>query len=91
MTLSKDLLWIASLSDEQVTAILVGGVDRADDPLPILPFFKFSHLFGDLREVSSQFARMAVFMIESTKPGPEQTAGLRKLLEAKDCAVRAAL
>ena len=57
----------------------------------ILRYFEFQHLPPKLQEVSRPFAHLAARMVDTLPPGPEVTAGLRKLLEAKDCAVRAAL
>lgn len=58
---------------------------------PILKFFAFEHLPPHLREISKPFADLAIKMASDLPPGPELSAGLRKLLEAKDCMVRAAL
>lgn len=60
---------------------------------PILAFFKFEHLKDDrMRERSRQFALLALECAsEDTKHPAEVGAGLRKLLEAKDCLVRALL
>ena len=58
---------------------------------PILRFFHFEHLPPTLRGISAQFCRMASLIIDSCPRNAERTAALRKLLEAKDCAVRAAL
>jgi hypothetical protein len=58
---------------------------------PILRFFEFGHLPPDLRAVSAPFAELAQDMAEAAPQNPETAAGLRHLLEAKDCAVRAAL
>jgi hypothetical protein len=44
-----------------------------------------------LRDVSKRFYDVANEMYWALKDGPELTAGLRKLLEAKDCFVRQAL
>lgn len=56
------------------------------------PLFAFEHLrAGELRSVSAACADLAQEMVEELPDGPELTAGLRKLLEAKDCFVRAAL
>lgn len=41
--------------------------------------------------MSRDCAELADRMVERLDDGPELTAGLRKLLEAKDCFVRAAL
>lgn len=56
---------------------------------PILEFFAFSHLPGHLQHVSEPFATLAVWVVESLPRNAERTTALRKLLEAKDCAVRA--
>jgi hypothetical protein len=56
----------------------------------ILRFFQFSHLPQNLQEVSEPFHDLAWTMAQQFD-GAELTAGLRKLLEAKDCMVRAAL
>jgi hypothetical protein len=56
----------------------------------LLPFFGYDHLPPHLQEVSRPFGELAV-SIAATYEGPEAAAGLRKLLEAKDCIVRAAL
>lgn len=54
--------------------------------------FAFDHLpDGPLRETSARVAGLAGIMVRNLPDGPELTAGLRKLLEAKDCFVRAAL
>ena len=57
----------------------------------LLQFFKYTHLPERLQHVSKRFAEVAEYMDESLPNGSEKDAGLRKLLEAKDCAVRAAL
>ena len=57
-----------------------------------LRYFDFEHLpAGPLRDTSSQCHSLAEAMAASLPEGPELSAGLRKLLEAKDCFVRAAL
>ncbi len=57
----------------------------------ILAYFKFEHLPEQLRVISKPFAELAYLMAKSLAPSAEVSAGLRKLLEAKDCFVRAAL
>ena len=54
-------------------------------------YFAYAHLPAHLQEVSRPFQELADQMIAALPDGPELTAGLRKLLEAKDCMVRAAL
>lgn len=56
----------------------------------ILKFFAYEHLPAKLQGISKPFAQLAHNMADQLD-GPELTAGLRKLLEAKDCCVRAAL
>jgi hypothetical protein len=57
-----------------------------------IQFFQADHLpEGPLRDVCMVCAGHAHVMIEMIPDGPELSAGLRKLLEAKDCFVRAAL
>jgi len=58
---------------------------------PILQFFAYGHLRDDLKEQSKPFAELAQRIVETLPRNPERTVALRKLLEAKDAAVRAAL
>lgn len=57
----------------------------------ILEYFEYDHLPPYLQTVSSYFKDTAETMVENLGEGPETTAGLRKLLEAKDCFVRQAV
>jgi len=57
----------------------------------LLQFFSFSHLRSDLAVVSQSFSDMAYDIVTKLPDNPERTTALRKLLEAKDCAVRAVL
>lgn len=57
----------------------------------LLQFFEFAHLPEHLRVVSQPFAELAQAMVKGLPRNPERTTMLRKLLEAKDCAVRAKL
>ena len=57
----------------------------------ILKYFEYEHLPEHLQAVSQPFHALAHKLVEEGLDGPELTAALRKLLEAKDCAVRAAL
>jgi hypothetical protein len=58
---------------------------------PILRYFDYEHLPRDLQDVSHNFWTLAYWVEKHIPVGPEKSAGLRKLLEAKDCIVRAAL
>jgi hypothetical protein len=53
--------------------------------------FHWAHLPDHLAAVSAPFQSLAVKMVQDLPDGPELSAGLRKLLEAKDCFVRAAV
>jgi hypothetical protein len=57
----------------------------------ILRFFAYDHLPPHLQAISKPIGDLAKQMAEALPPGPEVTVGLRKLLEAKDCFVRANL
>lgn len=57
----------------------------------IIRYFAWAHLPEVLQAISMPMARVALDMVDALHDGPELTAGLRKLLEAKDCFVRAAL
>lgn len=58
---------------------------------PMLQFFAFEHLPEHLQPVLRLFGNLARHMVNTLPRNPERTVGLRKLLEAKDCAVRAKL
>lgn len=71
---------------------ITGLEDRHPGTRHFGPLFAFGHLRdGEPKAVSSAMATLAAFMIGKLPDGPELTAGLRKLLEAKDCMVRASL
>ncbi len=55
----------------------------------LLQFFKYDHLPPHLQAVSGQFGDLAQRLDETLPNNAEKTTALRKLLEAKDCAVRA--
>ena len=56
----------------------------------VLQFFDWKHLPPGLQEISQPFQTLALEM-SSKLSGPELTVCLRRLLEAKDAAARAAL
>lgn len=57
----------------------------------MIQWFEYTHLPENLQPVSKACAELARVMDETLAEGAEKTAGLRKLLEAKDCFVRAFL
>ena len=62
----------------------------------MLKHFTYDHLPQHLQDISKEVCKLAVAMAENLDSGnplvgAEVTTGLRKLLEAKDCFVRARL
>jgi hypothetical protein len=77
-----------------------GGVNPQpkERPMPqeqpkdhILQFFEYAHLPVHLQAVSRPFCLVAQDVVATLPRNPERTVALRKLLEAKDAAVRCAL
>lgn len=64
---------------------------RHPGTVSLLRWFEHDHLKGKQFEVSQQCSELAVHLVDDLEDGPELTAGLRKLLEAKDCFVRASI
>lgn len=58
-------------------------------PNDIMQFFDWAHLPPHLQEVSKPFAALAEMIVETLPSNAERSVALRKLLEAKDAAVRA--
>lgn len=58
---------------------------------PLMRYFGFKHLPPHIQPVSEKFFDMATWLDQCLVDGPEKTVALRKLLESKDCAVRANL
>ena len=57
----------------------------------MLQFFAYEHLPEHLQAVSKPFGVLAQDIVDRLPMNPERTVALRKLLESKDCAVRALL
>ncbi len=58
----------------------------------LMRYFEFAHLpEGPMRDTSARVAKLAHMMDQDLPESAEKTTGLRKLLEAKDCFVRAQL
>jgi len=70
---------------------MVGVTGNTQPPERMLQFFQWTHLPGHLVETSRPFCELAEHIVDTITPGPERTVCLRKLLEAKDCCVRAVL
>lgn len=66
-------------------------MNNSDLQEPMLQFFVWGHLREDLQEFSRPFCNLAEAIVNTLPRNPERTVALRKLLEAKDCAIRAKL
>lgn len=60
-------------------------------PTTLVKYFEYAHLPEKLQAVSAPVGQLASKFETELPDGPEKSAGMRKLLEAKDCFVRAAL
>lgn len=65
--------------------------DRNLNTQHLLSLFEFKHLPPHLQEISAPLNAIAHHMVDELDDGPELSAGLRKLVEAKDCFVRQAV
>ena len=65
--------------------------DKAEreTPEPMLKFFNYDHLPAHLQAISILFHNLAADIVTCVPRSAERTVSLRKLLESKDCAVRA--
>ncbi len=70
---------------------MTGVEGRHPGTVGLARFFAYDHLPEHLQAYSRPAHDLAEEMIRLLPDGPELTAGLRKLLEAKDCFVRASL
>lgn len=77
---------------EGTAEVLVAAVEhRHPGVTSIMKFFAWEHLPANLQQISMPFGLLALDMVATLQDSAELVAGLRKLLEAKDCMVRAAL
>lgn len=85
--------WHCSFTHHENTAPIGGAIvaPRLIDQYPILRYFHYEHLPPHLRAISAPFCELAVSMCHMLPRNAETSTMLRKLLEAKDCAVRANL
>jgi hypothetical protein len=60
-------------------------------PSTTIKWFQWEHLPLRLQEVSKKYAELAQWVEENLPDGAEKSVAQRKLLEAKDAAVRAKL
>jgi hypothetical protein len=60
-------------------------------PSTTIKYFTYEHLPEKLQRVSKPISELALLLEVMLPDGPEKSAGMRKLLEAKDCFVRSLL
>ncbi|MGH9247947.1 MAG: hypothetical protein ACRD0W_00280 [Acidimicrobiales bacterium] len=78
--------------DVPVWAAELHAQGRHPSTLQLARWFAYDHLRDPgARQISMHCAALAATMIHDLVDGPELSAGLRKLLEAKDCFVRQSL
>lgn len=66
--------------------------DEAIAQEPMLQLFKYKHLQNEvMRSISRGFCALALKAVQDVPRNPERTVCLRKLREAKDCAITALL
>ncbi len=70
------------INDDEKTPIVAAPTE------PLMQFFAYDHLPAHLQIVSKPFGDLAQEVLKLPR-NPERTVALRKLLESKDCAVRA--
>jgi hypothetical protein len=58
---------------------------------PILQFFEYAHLPAELQPISKLFHDLVIELVQQVPRNSERSVALRRLLEAKDAAVRAKL
>lgn len=75
------------MNDPQTERLTQGN----PQPEAILRYFQWSHLPEPLQVVSRPFGELAVLLVQTLPSSAERSVALRKLLESKDAAVRAAL
>lgn len=93
---AREVLEKLELKHKEATEFRIRTAEQAaaGESVPrdrMLQFFQHSHLPDHLAKVSLPFCQLAEEICATLPSNPERTAALRKLLEAKDCAVRALL
>lgn len=80
-----------ALDDAIKSRGIVPAVETLELAEPMLKWFAYAHLPERLQAVSRNYAVLAQGLVRDIERSPERTVALRKLLESKDAAVRAAL
>lgn len=76
------------MTDQSDTSVTKSPAQPED---PIMKYFGYAHLPPHLQEISKPFCELAKWVHGTLPRNPERTVALRKILEAKDAGVRAAL
>lgn len=58
---------------------------------PMLQFFVYSNLRTDLQDIAKPFGDLAQWIIDTIPNNAERALSMRKLLETRDCILRAKL
>jgi hypothetical protein len=77
------------LSGAPLSAFAGGFTDEQLKLDPVLRYFHYAHLPPQLQPISRLFCTQARWIVDYVPRNAERTVALRKLLEAKDAAVRA--
>ncbi len=95
MATGKEKLRKMLLYQKYITFCLERQLGLVEEPVMaeerMMKWFEFGHLPQHLQDVSKPFGDLAATVVAECEGGPERTVALRKLLEAKDAAVRAKL
>lgn len=83
--------YVGEYKEQGENTSVIDTSNRDEGTKSLARYFAYDHLKGRLRDISMASTVLAQQMIDELPDGPELSAGLRKLLEAKDCFVRAAL
>lgn len=78
----------AAIQGQRITKVVIDEAKKIE-PEYLLQFFEYGHLPVQLQGTSLLFHDLAHALIASAPRNPERTMALRRLLEAKDCAIRA--
>ena len=84
----KSMLSIDGAARRSVKAIRAPH-ERGHAMRSFMQFFQYGHLPPYLQTVARPFHELAIDMLNTLPANPESTVAMRKLMEAKDCAIRA--
>lgn len=57
----------------------------------MMKWLSYEHLPPEVQEIVQTYHNVGMFICHTIPAGPERTVALRKLVESKDCAVRASI